>query len=55
MDLYIERHDGSAATCEDLLIAMSDANGKDLSQFARWYSTKGTPMIKYDVYNLVYS
>jgi aminopeptidase N len=48
MDLYIERHDGSAATCEDFLIAMSDANGKDLSQFARWYSTKGTPMVKYD-------
>jgi aminopeptidase N len=47
MDLYFERHDGSAVTCDDFLSAMSDANGVDLSQFARWYSTPGTPTVTY--------
>lgn len=47
MDLYFERHDGSAVTCDDFLAAMADANGKDLSQFSRWYSTPGTPTVKY--------
>ncbi|GKZ00453.1 hypothetical protein MPSEU_000997800 [Mayamaea pseudoterrestris] len=47
MELYFERHDGSAVTCDDFLAAMADANGKDLSQFARWYSTPGTPTVKY--------
>jgi aminopeptidase N len=47
MQLYFERHDGSAVTCDDFLSAMADANGKDLSQFSRWYSTPGTPTVKY--------
>jgi aminopeptidase N len=47
MKLYFERHDGSAVTCDDFLAAMADANKKDLSQFARWYSTPGTPVVKY--------
>jgi aminopeptidase N len=47
MDLYFERHDGSAVTCDDFLAAMADANGKDLRQFARWYSTPGTPTVRY--------
>lgn len=47
MDLYFQRHDGSAVTCDDFLSAMADANGVDLTQFARWYSTAGTPMVKY--------
>lgn len=48
MDLYFERHDGEAVTCDDFLSAMGDANGVDLSQFARWYSTNGTPTVTYD-------
>jgi aminopeptidase N len=36
MDLYFERHDGSAVTCDDFLSAMADANGVDLSQFSLW-------------------
>jgi len=49
MDLYFERHDGSAVTCDDFLAAMSDANkGSDLSQFSRWYSTPGTPVVTYE-------
>lgn len=47
MNLYFERHDGSAVTCDDFLAAMADANGKDLNQFALWYSTPGTPIVKY--------
>jgi aminopeptidase N len=48
MDLYFERHDGNAVTCDDFLAAMADANDVDLSQFARWYSTNGTPTVKYE-------
>jgi aminopeptidase N len=47
MDLYFLRHDGCAVTCDDFLAAMADANGVDLSQFARWYSTSGTPVVTY--------
>ena len=47
MKLYFERHDGQAVTCDDFLSAMADANGVDLSQFALWYSTPGTPVVKY--------
>jgi aminopeptidase N len=48
MDLYFERHDGSAVTCDDFLSAMADANNVDLDQFALWYSTNGTPVVTYD-------
>ncbi len=47
MDLYFERHDGSAVTCDDFLAAMADANKVDLSQFSLWYSTAGTPEVIY--------
>jgi len=43
MDLYFERHDGQAVTCDDFIQAMQDANGFDLGQFKRWYSQAGTP------------
>jgi len=45
MDLYFDRHDGCAVTCDDFLSAMADANGVDLSQFSRWYATSGTPVV----------
>lgn len=45
MDLYFQRHDGQAVTCEDFLKAMSDANGRDLSGIAKWYSQAGTPEV----------
>ncbi len=44
-DLYFERHDGQAVTCDDFVSAMQDANNIDLSQFRRWYSQAGTPVI----------
>jgi len=46
MDLYFKRFDGMAVTCDDFINAMSDASGKDLSQFKLWYSQSGTPIIK---------
>jgi len=45
MDLYWERHDGQAASCDDFRAAMADANGRDLSQFERWYLQAGTPTV----------
>jgi aminopeptidase N len=43
MDLYFERHDGQAVTCDDFVAAMADASGVDLEQFKLWYSQSGTP------------
>jgi aminopeptidase N len=45
-DLYFGRHDGTAATCEDFVRAMEDANEADLSDFRRWYSQAGTPRVR---------
>lgn len=44
--LYFERHDGSAATCEDFVAAMADASGQNLDQFMRWYARAGTPTLQ---------
>ena len=44
-DLYFERHDGQAVTCEDFVLAMEDASGIDLKQFRNWYSQAGTPRL----------
>ncbi len=45
MRLYFERHDGTAATCENFIAAMEDASGVDLKQFRIWYSQSGTPVV----------
>jgi len=45
-DLYFQRHDGEAATCEDFVRAMEDGAGLDLRQFRRWYSQAGTPQVR---------
>jgi aminopeptidase N len=44
-DLYFDRHDGEAATCEDFVKAIEDGAGIDLVQFRRWYSQAGTPRV----------
>ncbi len=44
-DLYFERHDGQAVTCDDFVKAMEDASGVDLTQFKRWYTQAGTPRL----------
>ena len=45
MDLYFERHDGDASTIEDFLACFAEASGRDLKQFALWYSQAGTPSV----------
>ena len=45
-DLYFERYDGQAVTCDDFVNAMEAANSVDLSQFRRWYAQAGTPVVK---------
>jgi aminopeptidase N len=44
-DLYFQRHDGQAVTCEDFVRCMEDANEADLGQFRLWYSQAGTPEV----------
>lgn len=44
-DLYFDRHDGEAATCEDFVRAIEDGAGIDLAQFRLWYSQAGTPRL----------
>jgi aminopeptidase N len=44
-DLYFDRHDGEAATCEDFVKAIEDGAGIDLGSFRRWYSQAGTPRV----------
>jgi aminopeptidase N len=45
-DLYFERHDGEAATCDDFVKALEDASGVDLVPFKIWYSQAGTPRVR---------
>jgi aminopeptidase N len=45
-NLYFDRHDGEAATCEDFIRAMEEASGEDLSRFRLWYAQAGTPRVK---------
>ncbi len=51
MQLYFERHDGHAVTCDDFAQAIADANSdsdlaRTLPQFKRWYSQAGTPRVR---------
>jgi aminopeptidase N len=46
MDRYFERNDGRAATIEDFLSALGEANGIDLSPNLAWYGQAGTPRLK---------
>ncbi|MCA1766260.1 MAG: aminopeptidase N [Desulfobulbaceae bacterium] len=44
--LYLERHDGEAATVEDFIDAMAEAGNRDLGRFMLWYSQAGTPVVR---------
>ena len=44
-ELYFDRHDGQAVTCEDFVKAMEDAGGVDLSRFRLWYEQAVTPRV----------
>ena len=45
LDLYFDRHDGQAATCDQFVAAMADSSGRNLDQFLLWYSQAGTPRV----------
>ncbi|MGK2870889.1 MAG: aminopeptidase N [Alphaproteobacteria bacterium] len=45
LQLYLQQHDGTAATIEDFVSAMEQASGKSLAQFYHWYAQAGTPEI----------
>ena len=47
MDLYFKRCDGTAATVEDFLACFAEASGRDLTDFKRWYSQAGTPLLTF--------
>ncbi|MCK5898270.1 MAG: aminopeptidase N, partial [Methylococcales bacterium] len=44
-DLYFDRHDGQAVTCDDFIQAMEEASSISLQQFKRWYTQVGTPVV----------
>ncbi len=48
-DLYFDRYDGTAATCEDFVRCMEFGGGVDLTQFRLWYSQAGTPRVSADL------
>ncbi|GAB3786122.1 aminopeptidase N [Dyella agri] len=45
-DLYFARNDGRAATIEDFLDALGEANGIDLTPYLAWYGQAGTPRLR---------
>jgi aminopeptidase N len=45
-DLYFDREDGKAATCDDFVAALQDASGVNLEPFKIWYSQAGTPKVR---------
>jgi aminopeptidase N len=45
-DLYFDRNDGKAATCDDFVAALEDGSGVDLDPFKIWYSQAGTPKVR---------
>ncbi|HEX5259224.1 MAG TPA: DUF3458 domain-containing protein, partial [Sphingomicrobium sp.] len=45
-DLYFERNDGKAATCDDFVAALEEGGGADLEPFKIWYSQAGTPKVR---------
>ena len=46
LDLYFDRHDGTAATVEDFLDALGEANATDLTPWLAWYCQAGTPELQ---------
>jgi aminopeptidase N len=46
MDVYFERHDGTAATIEEFIACFAEVSGRDMTQFMRWYTQSGTPLVE---------
>ncbi|AVX05107.1 membrane alanyl aminopeptidase [Maritalea myrionectae] len=47
VDLYLDRHDGDAATIEQFIKCFEDVSERDLSQFQKWYTQAGRPEVTY--------
>lgn len=45
MDLYFEKYDGQAVTIDDFVSCMEEVSGINLTDFKRWYSQSGTPVV----------
>ena len=45
-DLYFERFDGMAVTTDDFVDCMAEVSGQEFSQFKRWYTQAGTPVVE---------
>lgn len=45
LDLYFHRYDGKAVTTDDFLSCMEEVSKHDLTQFKRWYTQAGTPVL----------
>ncbi len=45
-DLYFDRNDGKAATCDDFVAALEEGSGTNLERFKIWYSQAGTPKVR---------
>ncbi len=46
MDLYFTRYDGTAATVEQFIACFAEVSGRDMTQFFRWYTQAGTPLVE---------
>ena len=46
VQLYLRRHDGQAATCEQFVSALEEASGVSLQRFRLWYRQAGTPRLE---------
>jgi len=44
-DLYFERYDGHAVTCDNFVQCMADASGREMEHFFLWYKQAGTPSL----------
>ncbi len=44
-DLYFDTYDGQAVTIDDFVRCIAKANNIDLTQFMRWYSVAGRPVV----------
>ena len=47
---YLEENDGRAATVEDFLHALGEANDTDLGPFLAWYEQAGTPVVRVETH-----
>ncbi|MEM9242544.1 MAG: aminopeptidase N [Pseudomonadota bacterium] len=45
-DLYFDRYDGQAVTCENFVQCMEEVGDVDLSKFRYWYEQAGTPVLR---------